>query len=133
MMKFMKCEMCGNIITHLKDSGVIPQCCGSPMQQLVPGIIEGAGEKHIPVIKIVTGTIDSRRARTIVVEVGEYLHPMSPDHYVQWIILETNKGFRVHYLEPTDQPRAEFLLSPDEDGIAAYEYCNIHGLWRTEM
>ena len=132
-MIFMKCERCGNIITTLQSSGIIPQCCGEPMKQLLAGITDGSVEKHVPVIKMIRGTRDGSKARAVIVEIGTAPHPMSPEHYVQWIILETNLGFRVHYLNEYDPPKACFPLAEGEEPVAAYEYCNLHGLWRAEM
>lgn len=132
-MTFLKCERCGNIITTLQSSGIIPQCCGEPMKQLLPGIIDGKLEKHVPVIKVINAVSDGRKAAAVVVEVGTIPHPMGEEHYIQWIILETNLGFLVHYLNEYDQPCAVFPLTEDEKPVAAYEYCNLHGLWRTEM
>ena len=132
-MTFLKCERCGNIITTLQSSGIIPQCCGEPMKQLLPGITDGKLEKHVPVIKVINAVSDGRKATTVVVEVGTIPHPMSEEHFIQWIILETNLGFRVHYLNEYDQPCAVFPLAEGEKPVAAYEYCNLHGLWRAEI
>lgn len=125
MLTFLKCERCGNIITYLQSSGVIPQCCGEPMKQLIPGITDGKVEYHVPSVKT--------SGRDVCVRIGANDHPMSAEHFIQWIILETENGFRVHYLNPSDEPAAEFKLNRGEKPIAVYAYCNLHGLWRTEV
>ena len=46
---------------------------------------------------------------------------------IEWIILETATGYQKHDLKPGDAPEASFAVT--EPVIAAYEYCNLHGLW----
>ena len=83
-MKFYVCEHCGNIITYAKDAGVPVMCCGQKMVELVPGTTDAAVEKHVPVIKA--------EGQKVVVEVGGVAHPMIAEHYIEWIVLETEKG-----------------------------------------
>ena len=131
-MVFMKCERCGNLITYLYHSGVYPQCCGEPMKMLVPGISDGKAEAHVPVLRLVTGTCKGKSVSRVIVDVGDIAHPMSENHFIQWILLETDQGFKIHNLTPYDEPKAVFELD-EETPIAAYAYCNIHGLWRAEI
>ena len=121
-MKFYICEHCGNIIEYVKESGVPVMCCGQKMTELVPGTSDGAHEKHVPVV-----AIDGDK---VTVEVGSVEHPMVEAHYIQWIAIETTKGSQRAKLEYTDKPRAEFKLACGEELVAAYEYCNLHGLWK---
>ena len=123
-LKFFYCPHCGKIISIVKDSGVETICCGQPMKPLIPGTTDGAKEKHLPVI-----TADKQK---ITVTVGETLHPSLPEHYIEWILLQTDKGIQQKMLNPRDKPDAEFVFLPDEKIIAAYEYCNLHKLWKTE-
>lgn len=123
-MRFFSCEHCGNIIEYIKDSGVPIMCCGQEMTEIVPGTSDGAQEKHVPVI-----TVD---ADNVTVEVGAVEHPMVEEHYIQWIAIETTNGSQRRNLKYTDKPRAEFKLADGEELVAAYEYCNIHGLWKAE-
>ena len=123
-MKFYVCEHCGNIIEFVKETGVPVMCCGQKMTELVPGTSDGAHEKHVPVV-----TIDGDK---VIVEVGAVEHPMVEAHYIQWIAIETTRGSQRIKLEYTDQPKAEFKLAEGETFIAAYEYCNLHGLWQYE-
>lgn len=124
-MKFYFCRHCGNIITHFKDSGVRVVCCGEKMQELVPGTTDGATEKHVPVVKI--------EGNKVTVTVGSVEHPMVEAHFIEWIVLETERGFQKKELKPGEKPEAEFLLAEGEDAVAAYEYCNLHGLWKAEI
>ena len=122
-MKFYVCEHCGNIIEYVKETGVPVMCCGQKMVELVPGTSDGAFEKHVPVVNV--------EGDTVTVKVGSVEHPMVEAHYIQWIILETNKGSHKVNLSYTDKPEAVFKLTDGEEVICAYEYCNLHGLWKS--
>ena len=119
--RFLICEHCGNIIAMVKDSGVPVMCCGQKMTEIVPGTSDGAQEKHVPVV-----TVDGDK---VIVEVGAVEHPMVEAHYIEWIAIETTRGSQRVKLDYTDKPRAEFKLADGEELVAAYEYCNLHGLW----
>ena len=123
-MKLYRCEICGNIISHVKSSGVPVMCCGRKMQEMIPGTSDGAAEKHVPVIK--------QEGNKVIVEVGSVEHPMADVHYIEWIILETEKGVQRRNLLPGELPRAEFLIADDDKVVAAYEYCNLHGFWKAD-
>ncbi|MDD6582084.1 MAG: desulfoferrodoxin family protein [Bacteroidales bacterium] len=124
-LKFFICKHCGNIITHLFSSGVKVVCCGEPMAELIPNTSDGAGEKHVPVVKV--------NGQEVTVEVGSVQHPSLPAHYIQWIALQTENGVQFRHLKPGDTPKAVFMLADGEKAIAAYEYCNLHGLWKAEL
>ena len=123
-LKFYRCRHCGNIITHLLDSGVRVVCCGEPMEELVPKTSDGAGEKHVPVI-----TVDGK---LVTVKVGSVEHPSLEKHYIMWIALQTKHGVQIKYLNPGDKPMAQFALTDDDEVVAAFEYCNLHGLWMSK-
>lgn len=123
-MKFYRCAKCGKIIEIVKDTGVPTICCGEEMKELIPGTSDGASEKHVPVISV--------RGNKVTVTVGSVEHPMLPEHYIEWIILETDKGVQKKTLQPGQKPAAEFVLSEGEKVLAAYEYCNLHRLWKAE-
>lgn len=123
--KFFYCKHCGNVVVKIVDSGVTPVCCGEEMVELVANTFEGLGEKHLPAVKR-TGK------GTYEVQVGSILHPMLKEHSICFIFLETEKGFHVRKLEPGDRPIAFFNVCEDKP-VAVYEYCNVHGLWKTEF
>lgn len=123
-LKFFICEHCKNIITKIKDSGVKVVCCGQPMTELVANTVDAATEKHIPVVSV--------DGKEITIKVGSVTHPMLEEHSIQWICLQTDKGTHFAYLNPGEAPEAKFALV-DEKPIAAYEYCNLHGLWKAEI
>lgn len=123
--RFFKCNHCGNIIEMIHDSGVPVVCCGEKMQELIPNTSDGAGEKHVPVVKV--------EGDNVTVEVGSVLHPMIEEHFIQWIYVETLRGGTRKNLLPGEQPIASFKLSEGDELVAVYEYCNLHGLWRTNL
>jgi superoxide reductase len=123
-MKFFICEKCGNLVAMINESGVKMVCCGQKMTELQAGTVDASREKHIPVVEIKDGILTAT--------VGSVQHPMTPEHSIQWICLETNKGFRVAHLTPSDLPTASFALG-EETPIAVYEYCNLHGLWKADV
>ena len=121
-MTFYRCEHCSNIIAHIQDSGVRCHCCGEEMKPLISNTSDGAGEKHVPVVQV--------EGQTVTVTVGSVAHPMLEAHYIQWILLETKEGRQRKALKPGDRPVAVFALTPGDAVVAAYEYCNLHGLWK---
>lgn len=121
-MRFFKCLICGKIIAVVNERAIPTFCCGKEMVELVPNTEDGAYEKHIPVIEV-NGNI-------VRVTVGEVEHPMVEAHYIEWIMLQTNKGNQRKVLKPGDKPVAEFALLPGEEVVAALEYCNLHGLYK---
>jgi len=120
--KFYRCPHCGNIIVKVKDSGVPVVCCGQPMQELVPNTGDGAGEKHVPVY--------SREGNEVVVRIGSVDHPMLENHYIEWVMLCTKAGNQRKLLKPGEAPEARFLVKEDDEVLAVYEYCNLHGLYK---
>ena len=86
---------------------------------------EGAGEKHLPVVE--------REGNKITVKVGSVFHPMTQEHSIGWIFLETKKGGAFIRLKPDAQPVGEFVLADGDEAVAAYAYCNLHGFWKTDI
>ena len=123
-MKFYKCQHCPNMIAYLEKAVCNAKCCGEEMLELVPNTSDGAGEKHVPLIE--------RDGQTVVVKVGSVTHPMLEAHYIQWIALETAQGMQRKTLKPGDEPKAVFALAEGDEPVAAYEYCNLHGLWKAD-
>lgn len=124
-MKFYRCPYCGNIITKLTDGGPDVACCGETMELLNADSVDASLEKHVPVVNIEQGEVS--------VFVGQTKHPMIPEHWIEWIVLETDTGFYVRELSPGDAPKANFYLSDEEKPVTAYAYCNLHGLWKTDI
>ena len=122
--KYYICERCGNLVEKIHSSGVDMVCCGQKMTELVPGTVEASHEKHIPDVKL-----DGNK---VIVTVGSVVHPMGEDHSILWVSLVTDKGTYRKNLEVGKEPVAVFCLA-DEKPLAAYAYCNLHGLWKAEI
>jgi superoxide reductase len=120
--RFYLCKHCGNLVGKIHDSGVEIICCGEPMMELVPNTVEASVEKHLPVV-----TVDKD---TVTVKIGSAPHPMIEKHYIMWVYLMTEKGGQRKSLLPGEEPEVKFALVDDKP-LAAYAYCNIHGLWKT--
>lgn len=120
---FYKCDKCGNIIELIKDAGGTVVCCGENMTRLDPQSADQTTEKHVPVATREDGKIN--------VVVGSTLHPMLDAHYIEWIVLVTDEGIERINLSPGDEPKAAFC---DKEGdVDVYEYCNLHGLWKSTL
>ncbi len=120
-MKFYKCKKCNEVMIINDD--IIPSCCGEPMEELIPGSVEAAKEKHIPVVSYDEGYL---------VTVGEVEHPMIEEHYIEWIAYELEKGaVKVFDLEPNQKPIVNF--ETDQKVKTVYAYCNLHGLWKADV
>jgi superoxide reductase len=122
--RFYVCEHCGNIIGVIHDAGVPMMCCGQKMKQLEPGTVEASLEKHIPVVEV--------NDNFVKVVVGSVLHPMTEEHSITWVYLQTDRGGQRKCLAVGSEPTVVFALA-DEKPIAVYAYCNLHGLWKADI
>ena len=122
--KFYVCPHCGNLVEMVNDTGVKPVCCGQKMTELVPNTVEASGEKHIPAVTVGDGIVE--------VNVGSVDHPMVDVHWIEWVQLVTDKGSYRKTLNPGEAPNVKFLLN-GEKPEAVYAYCNLHGLWKTDL
>ncbi len=95
------------------------------MEELTANTSDGAFEKHVPAVTV--------NGNTVEVMAGEVAHPMIEEHYIQFIILETDRGYQKKDLKPGEEPKAVFALADGKKAVAAYEYCNLHGLWKKEI
>ena len=124
-LKFYICEHCGNIVEKIHDAGVPVVCCGQNMTELVPGTVEASLEKHVPAVRV--------EGNVVKVEVGSVAHPMAEEHYIPWVYLQTSVGGQRKDLVPGAAPVVDFALVEGEKPVAVYAYCNLHGLWKTEI
>ena len=122
--KFYVCKHCGNLVGLIHAGGGTLVCCGDPMTLLEPNTVEASTEKHIPVV-----TVDGNK---VTVAVGSIPHPMTPEHFIQWIYLCTYSGGQRKSLTPTDKPEATFYLD-DTNVCEVFAYCNLHGLWSVKI
>lgn len=119
------CRVCGNIVMLVHKGGGPLSCCGQPMEELVANTTDAAQEKHVPVV--------TKEGNKVTVKVGSVAHPMTEAHLIQWIYLHTKKGGQYKLLTPTDAPEAVFEVAEGDAPLAAYEYCNLHGLWKADI
>ena len=98
---------------------------GSPMTPMTANTVDAAKEKHVPDVKV--------EGKTITVKVGTVEHPMTDAHLIEWIYLQTKKGGQYRHLTPADKPEAVFIVADDDEPIAVYEHCNLHGLWKADI
>ena len=122
--KFFICERCGNLVGMIHSSGVSMVCCGQKMTKLEAGTVEASREKHIPVVSV--------DGKTVTVSVGSVEHPMVEEHSILWVYLQTTKGGQRKCLEVGKAPVVTFALA-DEEPVAVYAYCNLHGLWKADV
>ncbi len=116
-----KCEICGNITEVLHSAGGELVCCGQAMKLMTAQTEDAGQEKHLPVIK----RLDDD---TVLIKVGDISHPMTAEHYIEWIEIKTASGkIKKKYLQPDDQ--AEFKCVVREKIVWVRAYCNLHGLW----
>ena len=114
--KIYNCKECGRAVLELK-----PGTNEFPMKELKPFAVDGAREKHIPVYEVVDGVVE--------VNIGSIDHPMLPEHFIEYVVLETNQGQAVKMLQPGQKPHVRFALVDGEEVVHVYAYCNLHGLW----
>ena len=119
---FYRCELCGNMVALMKKGCGTLTCCGQAMTKLEASSTDAAQEKHVPVI--------TREGGKLKVSVGSVLHPMLPEHHIEWIALATEDKVEIVYLKPGMEPKAEFN---EVASGTVYEYCNLHGLWKAEF
>ena len=121
-MKFYRCAVCGQIIAIVKGTGAPLVCCGEKMQEIIPGTTDASVEKHVPVFEV--------RDNKVFVTVGAAVHPMLPEHYIEWVSLQTKYGNQRKALKPGDEPKVCFPICEGDEVRAVYAYCNLHSLWK---
>ena len=115
-MKVYQCEQCKTTVIsrdELKLEG---------WKELVAGSTDAAQEKHVPVV--------SKKCKQVKVDVGSVSHPMTEEHLIDWVAIETAHGDQVKYLKAGDAPVCTFSLADGDSLVAVYAYCNLHGLWK---
>jgi superoxide reductase len=112
------------MIGFVNNKGVPPVCCGDKMSELIPNTVDASFEKHKPVVTAVKDGLTVR--------IGSAPHPMEDAHHIEFIYVETVRGGQRKRLNAGEEPKAAFSFTDDEP-VAVYAYCNIHGLWKTEI
>lgn len=122
--KFYVCKKCGKMIAVLKDSPCPTMCCGEAMQEVIANTTDAAQEKHVPVYEV--------KGNIVEVNVGSIDHPMTEEHYIEWVLLQTKQGNQRKALKPNNAPKVSFALVEGDEVVSVYAYCNLHGLWKAE-
>lgn len=118
-----KCEVCGNIVEVYHVGAGSLSCCNQDMKLMEEKSADLTTEKHVPVIEKIEGGYK--------VTVGSTLHPMTEEHYIEWIELIADNEVLTHYLKPGEKPEAVFMTNATK--VTAREYCNLHGHWKNEL
>lgn len=121
LLEIYKCEVCGNIVEMVHGGAGELVCCGEPMKLLDEQTADSAVEKHVPVVEPIDGGYR--------VTVGSTIHPMTDEHWIEWIELLADGVACRRWLNPGDEPIAVFQI--DAESVTAREHCNIHGLWKS--
>ncbi|AUG58969.1 MAG TPA: desulfoferrodoxin [Ruminiclostridium sp.] len=119
---FFRCEVCGNLVELINNGGGELVCCGKPMVKLDPNTFDASTEKHVPAAE--------RKDGKIYVTVGSVEHPMTEEHYIEWIAVVSDDGIERIELSPGNEPKAVFR---DRNNVDVYAYCNLHGLWKSSL
>ncbi len=121
--QFFRCDRCGNLVRVLNDGGGQLVCCEQNMRKLVPNTVEASGEKHVPVFAF--------SGDELLVKVGSAAHPMTEEHFIEWIAVRAGDEEQIRFLHPGDKPEAVFRAKEDVP-LSIFAYCNLHGLWRAD-
>ena len=89
---------------------------------VIVGLVEGS---LMPVVSVAESIVS--------VKIGSAEHPMTAAHHISWIYLQTQKGGQRRALTIDDKPEAKFALVDGDKPVAVFAYCNLHGLWVTEL
>lgn len=122
--KFFRCKHCGNLVGLIHNGEVPMICCGDTMEELIPNTVEAATEKHIPAVSV--------NGRLVHAQVGSVVHPMTEEHHIEFIYLQTENGGQRRCLKVGSAPDAMFAVLEDKP-LEVYAYCNIHGLWKVAV
>lgn len=122
--RFFRCKHCGNLIGMITNGGVPMICCGDPMEELIPNTVEASAEKHVPEVSV--------SGRLVHAKIGNVPHPMTPEHHIEFIYLQTEQGGQRKKLEVSTDPAAIFAVLEDTPQ-EVYAYCNLHGLWKAPV
>jgi len=125
--KFFICKQCGNMVGLIENKGLPMVCCGEKIIELIPNTVEASVEKHLPAV-----TVSDDCDCSISVQIGSVPHPMEEKHNIAFVYVETERGGQRKCLKVGEEPKLTFCFADDKP-IAVYAYCNLHGLWKTEL
>ena len=117
-LKLKKCKKCGSLVKVLEEGSGNYICCGEPMEEVKANSVDASFEKHVPTYEKVEDNIHIKVNRV-----------MDEDHYIEWILVQTEKGVREFFLKPGDEAQVIMPYEP----ATVYAYCNLHGLWKNTV
>lgn len=118
-LQIYQCDNCGNTTEVIGVGDGTMVCCDMKMTLLEAKTADTGKEKHVPVVEKTDGGIK--------VKVGDVPHPMTDEHFIQWIeVIADGKACR-KFLTPEDAPEAVFCVQGEN--LTVRELCNLHGLW----
>ena len=123
--KFYSCRKCDVIVGLVEGSAKGLTCDGEPLEMMRANSVDASREKHVPVVSVAESIVS--------VKIGSAEHPMTAAHHISWIYLQTKKGGQRRALTIDDKPEAKFALVDGDKPVAVFAYCNLHGLWVTEL
>ena len=123
--RFYSCRKCGTIVGLVEGSPTGLACDGEPLEMMRANSVDASREKHVPVVSVAESIVS--------VKIGSAEHPMTAAHHISWIYLQTQKGGQRRALTIDDKPEAKFALVDGDKPVAVFAYCNLHGLWVTEL
>ena len=94
-------------------------------EELIASSTDAAKEKHVPVV--------TKKCKQVKVDVGSVAHPMTEEHLIEWVAIETEQGYQIKYLAAEAAPVCNFSIADGDKAVAAYAYCNLHGLWAAKI
>ena len=121
--RFLHCKISGNLVGQLHNSGAEIYCCNQPMEVLEANK-GGDLKKHQINCEVQKDQVK------VTIASGE--HPMTNEHHIAWMYLETDQGGQRKNLAAADTPSACFAIGTEKP-LAVYAYCNQHGLWCSEV
>lgn len=122
--KFFRCKHCGNFVGLINNAGVPMTCCGEPMEELIPNTVEASTEKHVPEV--------STSGRLVHAKIGSVDHPMTEEHHIEFIYLQTENGGQRRCMKLGKEAAAMFAVLEDTP-LEVFAYCNLHGLWKADV
>lgn len=118
-----KCEICGNIVEIVHNGADSLVCCGQPMKLMSEKTKDLGSEKHVPILE----KLEKNRFK---IKIGKIEHPMTPEHYIEWIEVIADGKSAMEFLKPGEKPEKEFIINVSSFTVRAY--CNVHGLWSSK-
>jgi superoxide reductase len=126
MSKFLTCDD-GTIIGLVQEGKGALSCDGKAMKELPSHLSseQPLANSHTPLVHEEDGKV--------YVKIGNVLHPMDPEHYIDWVYLLTDKGAQRKILHPGQKSEVVFLIGEDEVVLDVEAHCTKHGLWQADL